>query len=1165
MVHHLLFSHTQIHAKEQTKDPLVNLSILATTDVHAHMLDYDYYADKQTTQFGLARTAQLIEEHRSKQPNTLLVDNGDLIQGNPLGEYVFKHEREQIISRAKIHPIIDVMNKLNYDAGTLGNHEFNYGLEFLDGTIKGAKFPIVNANIKTKEGKHKYRPFHIEERTFVDDKGQNQQLKIGYIGFTPPQILTWDNKHLEGKITVQDITESAQEMIPKMKAEGADLIIALAHSGIETKQQPKGAENAVFDLALKTSGIDAIISGHQHNLFPSPDYQGNAKIDIQKGTINGIPVVMPKNWGSHLGIINLQLVQNDGKWTVKDNDAKTEAIESVTSPHQTVTESIKSTHEKTLQFVRKPIGKTEVDINSFFSQVVDDPSIQIVADAQKWYARDVIKDTKYDYLPILSASAPFKAGGRNGPDYYTNIRAGDLAIKHIGDLYLYDNTLYIVKLTGSEVKDWLEMSAGQFNQIDPSNTEEQALLHQDFRSYNYDVIDGVTYEIDITEPTKYDRSGTLKNPQANRIKHLAYNGKPVKDEQEFLIVTNNYRAFGGGGFPHLSKEKVVYMAADENRQVLMNYIMAKGTINPKADNNWSIKPVRGPKIIFESSLLAKPFAEKLKSIDFVRESANQGYGVYKLTFDETKPPESEKNWTVTVMHTNDTHAHLEHTARRATKINEIRDETANNILLDAGDVFSGDLYFTKWNGLADLKMMNMVGYDAMTLGNHEFDKGPKGLADFLSGNGLAVDPDNRHLFEAPTFPIVSSNIDVSKDPVLNIWHKKPMVFKTTQNKQSGIYPYIVLDINGEKVAVFGLTTETTRYTSSPGPNITFKNAYQSAKKTVKKITKTENINKVIALTHLGYNRDLELAKKVKGIDLIIGGHTHTLVDQLKVVPNKEPTIVAQVKDYGQFLGRVDLVFDRSGIVQTKKSCFQAITIDEKIQEEPTVKKKLEKFKQELNQLKTKKVGFTAVPLDGKREHVRSKETNLGNLIADSMLNKAKQSGTADLAIINGGSIRNGIPQGVITFSDVLHVMPFSKTIYTADLTGAQIVKALEHGVSQIEEGGGAFPHVAGLTFTFTRNKSEGNRVLDVKLSNKIGESEPLDLKQTYRVATTHFIASGGDGYNVFKKAKNKVSLGITDYEVFIEQLAQSDVVAPTIENRIKEVVLPDQSVWQKSA
>ncbi|MCY8660395.1 metallophosphoesterase, partial [Bacillus spizizenii] len=354
---------------EESAAPQVQLSILATTDIHANMMDYDYYSDKETTDFGLARTAQLIQKHREQNPNTLLVDNGDLIQGNPLGEYAVKYEKDDIISGVKTHPIISVMNALKYDAGTLGNHEFNYGLDFLDGTIKGADFPIVNANVKTTSGDNRYTPYVIKEKTVTDENGNEQKVKVGYIGFVPPQIMTWDKKNLEGQVQVQDIVESANETIPKMKAEGADIIIALAHTGIEKQAQSSGAENVVFDLATKTKGIDAIISGHQHGLFPSAEYAGVSQFDVGKGTINGIPVVMPSSWGKYLGVIDLKLEKTDGLWKVADSKSSIESIAgSVTSRNEIVTNTIQQTHQNTLEYVRKPVGKTEADINSFFAQ-----------------------------------------------------------------------------------------------------------------------------------------------------------------------------------------------------------------------------------------------------------------------------------------------------------------------------------------------------------------------------------------------------------------------------------------------------------------------------------------------------------------------------------------------------------------------------------------------------------------------------------------------------------------------------------------------------------------------------------------------------------------------------------------------------------------------------
>ncbi|MGE6631720.1 multifunctional 2',3'-cyclic-nucleotide 2'-phosphodiesterase/3'-nucleotidase/5'-nucleotidase [Bacillus sp. NPDC077027] len=1157
----LILPAVPIQAADTQNEQSVHVSILATTDVHANMMNYDYYSDKVSNEFGLAKTAELIQKHRSENPNTLLVDNGDLIQGTPLGEYVYKNDKNNIINRSKVHPIMRTLNKLNYDAGTLGNHEFNYGLDFLDGTIAGADFPIVNANVKTLNGKHRFTPYSIQEKAFQDKSGQTQTVKVGYIGFVPPQIMTWDKKHLDGQVQVQDIVESANETIPKMKEEGADIIIALAHTGIEKTAQPKGSENMVFDLATKTNGIDAIVSGHQHGTFPDASYSGVDKFDVAKGTINGIPVVMSKNWGSYLGVIDLTIEKEDNVWVVTNGTGKIESVAQVTSQNSDVKTAIESTHQNTLDYVRKPVGKTEADINSFFAQVIDDPSIQIVTDAQKWYAQEKMKNTQYENLPILSAGAPFKAGGRNGVNYYTNIAKGDLAIKNIGDLYLYDNTVQIVKLKGSEVRDWLEMSAGQFNQIKANETSEQALLNEEYRSYNFDVIDGVTYQIDVTEPAKYSTSGTLVHSKANRVKNLSYNGKPVTDNQAFLVVTNNYRASGGGGFPHLTQDKIVLASADENRQVLMDYIIDQKTINPAADQNWSISPVKGATLTFESSVLAKPFAEKSSEVKFVRNADTDGLGVYQLSFDEdqtTEPPSNSDHWKLTVMHTNDTHAHLDDAARRATKVKEVRANNENNILLDAGDVFSGDLYFTKWQGLADMKLMNLMKYDAMTFGNHEFDQGPSTLRQFLTGDASTVDANNRHGFEKPDFPIVSSNVDVSKEKQLRDLVKKPTTFKAGKKKKSGIYPYILLDVNGEKVAVFGLTTEDTAITSSSGPNITFNDAYQKAKDTVKDIQSKEKINKIIALTHIGYQRDLELAKKVKGIDLIIGGHTHTLVDKLKVVDNKEPTIVAQVKDYGQFLGKVNLAFDKKGVVQTKESSFDLITIDDSVKEDPEAKAILDQYKADIHDLKTEKVGKTDVLLDGQREHVRTKETNLGNFIADGMLKKAQESAGADLAITNGGGIRSSIEKGDITLGDILTVMPFGNTLYVADLKGSQIKKALEQGLSGIEEGGGAFPHVSGIEYTFTLNRPAGKRLIDVKLKDKDGRLSNIDDDKTYRVATNAFVGTGGDGYSVFTEAAYGEDLGYVDYEIFKEQIEQAGgSISPAIDHRVKEVFLPD--------
>jgi 2',3'-cyclic-nucleotide 2'-phosphodiesterase/3'-nucleotidase len=251
--------------------------------------------------------------------------------------------------------------------------------------------------------------------------------------------------------------------------------------------------------------------------------------------------------------------------------------------------------------MREPVGNTASPINSYFALVTDDPSIQIVAEAQIAYAKPLMAQTRWKDLPILSAAAPFKSGGRAGPSFYTDIPAGPLALKNIADIYLYPNTVQIVKVTGAEVREWLERSAGIFNRVDPAKAEEQPLINPGFPAFNFDVIDGVSYRIDVTQPSRYDNDGKLVAPNARRILDLAFAGQPIDEQASFLIVTNNYRASGGGNFPG-TRTTIVLEAPDLNRDVIVRHIVGKKAIEPKADGNWSLAPLpAGVNVTFTTS------------------------------------------------------------------------------------------------------------------------------------------------------------------------------------------------------------------------------------------------------------------------------------------------------------------------------------------------------------------------------------------------------------------------------------------------------------------------------------------------------------------------------------------------------------------------------------
>jgi len=581
-----------------TQAATVDLRILETTDLHSNMMDFDYYKDTPTEKFGLVRTATLIHAARQEVKNSLLVDNGDIIQGSPLGDYM----AAKGLREGEIHPVYKALNTLDYSVGNLGNHEFNYGLPYLKKALAGARFPYVNANvIDVKSGKPLFTPYLIKSTTVVDREGKTQTLKIGYIGFVPPQIMVWDKANLQGKVRVDDITETARRYVPEMRAQGADVIIAIPHSGLSSEPYHTMAENSVYYLS-QVEGINAILFGHAHAVFPGKDFADIKGADIANGTLNGIPAVMPGMWGDHLGVVDLVLNNEGGRWQVSSGKAQarpiydTAAKKSLAAEDPALVKVLADDHRATREFVAKPIGKSADVMYSYLSLVQDDPTVQIVNNAQRAYVEHFIQgDPDLGRLPVLSAAAPFKAGGRkNDPASYVEVEKGALTFRNAADLYLYPNTLVVMKVSGAQVKEWLECSAGQFNQIDPHITKTQSLINWDFRTYNFDVIDGVNYQIDVTQPARYDAECQLIHPEASRIRQLSWQGKPVDPQATFLVATNNYRAYGGK-FAGTGDKYIAFASPDENRSVVAAYISAEtkahGEVQPKADNNWRLAPI----------------------------------------------------------------------------------------------------------------------------------------------------------------------------------------------------------------------------------------------------------------------------------------------------------------------------------------------------------------------------------------------------------------------------------------------------------------------------------------------------------------------------------------------------------------------------------------------
>ncbi|WP_279083909.1 bifunctional 2',3'-cyclic-nucleotide 2'-phosphodiesterase/3'-nucleotidase [Gilliamella apis] len=622
----------------------VDLRIIETTDLHGNMMNYDYFKDQYIDTFGLAKTANLIHQAREEVKNSVLVDNGDLIQGSPMADYALNKG----LNKGDIHPVYKALNTLDYVVGNIGNHEFNFGLDFLQKSLAGANFPYVNANVyDAKTNKPFFRQYIILDKPVVDRDGKQHIIKIGYIGFVPPQIMQWDKLNLEGKVIVKDITQTAKELVPEMKKQGADIIVAIPHSGVSAEPYKALAENSVYYLS-QVEGINAIMFGHSHGVFPSDDFKSLPNTDINTGNINNIPAVMPGQWGSHLGVVDLVIEGDKSNWKVVSGKSQARPIfdsknkKALVDANKNITKVLKDDHEGTREFVGKPIGKVSTDINSYLALVEDTSALQIISDAQIDYVKQFVQgDPDLDGLPILSAIAPFKAGGRkNDPTAYVDVKKGDLTFRNAADIYLYPNILSAVKITGKEVKEWLECSAGVYNQIDINSPKPQYLINWDkFRTYNFDTIDGVNYQIDITKPARYDGNCQLINPDSERIVNLTYQQKPIDTNQAFLIATNNYRAYTGA-FPGTGGKNVKFNSPDDLRVILSAYITnhtkKHGQVNVTVNNNWRIAPITSQTnldIRFESSPTeeAKTYIEthSLYPTKFV-EKDNLGFGVYQL-------------------------------------------------------------------------------------------------------------------------------------------------------------------------------------------------------------------------------------------------------------------------------------------------------------------------------------------------------------------------------------------------------------------------------------------------------------------------------------------------------------------------------------------------------
>lgn len=604
----------------------VHLRLLATSDLHVHIMPFDYYSDRRNGTFGLARAADLIAALRRGATNTVLFDNGDFLQGSPLGDRVAAGG----LAEADVHPVVAGMNALRYDAGNIGNHEFSHGLPLFLKAARDLTFPLVSANTLTTEGKPLTRPWVVLDRMVRDIGGHQRRLRLGVIGFLPAMTEVWDREHLSGRVRTTEVAPAADRHLPELLAGGADLVIALFHGGIGGRESPGPRDADAASLAARPE-IDALVAGHTHLVFPGPSHAGMPGVDALAGALHGKPAVMPGAHGSHVGVIDLLLSpEADGRWRVLSARSAAFPVATIgvavrpSSVGRRVRTAARAAHSATRASLREPLGQTDRQIDTHFAHAGNGLAAHMIAEAKRAHVHALLAGTNLRHLPVLATASAFKAGGRGGPANFVSIPAGPIMMRHVASLYPFPNTICALRMTAARLADWLERAASIFHQIRPG-IPDQTLVDPGVPGYRFFCVHGIDYVIDPSVPARSGANGYAVDASFRRVRDLRLDGAPLHPESEVVVATSSYRA---GLF--LSEEGETAGAAlplagsASCRDILARWIREAGVPSHPGAPGWRLRLPPGTSVLLETSPAARPEAAAIAGLNAEAAGLNAG-------------------------------------------------------------------------------------------------------------------------------------------------------------------------------------------------------------------------------------------------------------------------------------------------------------------------------------------------------------------------------------------------------------------------------------------------------------------------------------------------------------------------------------------------------------
>ena len=1017
----------------------VELVIAATTDVHGWARGWDYQTDRADTTRGLTRAATVVDSLRAADPGrVILVDAGDLLQGNPLAYVAARVQPEAP------NPIVAAMNAMQYDAMAIGNHEFNYGVPYLQRAIAQASFPFLAANAYTPQGARAFPAYRIVERAGV---------RVGIVGATTPGSMVWDRENLAGRVVMRDIVPAVRTAVAEARAAGAQVIVVSIHSGLtgrssyDTAATGLPSENVSARVAREVQGIDLLVYGHSHS-------------QMADTTIGTTLLMQPKNWVASVAVARLTVDRAGSGATVTSKRSTLIPVRG-RAEHPLVLAATESAHARTREYVTTPIGTTPVAWRGDSARVADVPLTDFILEVQR-------RATGAD----LASTAAFSLGAA--------LDSGPISIAELARLYPYDNTLRAVRITGRQLREYLEHSARYYRTLTPGDPSA-SVIDQSVPGYNFDIIAGADYTIDISRPL------------GSRVTSLTVRGRPVAEGDSFTLALNNYRQTGGGNYSMLAGAPVVYDRQEEIRQLLIDEVQRRGTIRPEDYfiRNWRLEPPEA---------VSRAYAEMNGVTD---NPANAGATIGTPTPPTDDSPAARTQRRLRIISTNDFHGALEPRAdARGTRtggasaltaaIRQAQAECApgcETLIVDGGDMFQGTPISNLSYGRRVVELYNLIGYGAAALGNHEFDWGVDTL---------------RARMRETRFRIMGANV------------------RYTDGRDVEWIPNDTIITRGEfRIGVIGISTTSTPFTTRasnvaglrfdpPAPVV---DAHARA-------LRARGANVVIVVGHVGGFCEVDIAVDCSGeifsfardltepVDGIFSGHSHSALDtEVRGMP------IVQARSSARAIAVTDIVpgtTPRAGARAEVRPVFS-----DSLPRVARVDSMVAAWHAAIaSRINAPVARFAAGMSRNGRQHA------LGNYIADAQ----RWAARTDVAVMNNGGIRSDLLPGQATYGTLYEIQPFANVLYRVSLRGSQLRAYLERLVGRPINA-----HVSGVTVRYDPSRPAGSRITSIVMS----DGQPLRDEATYTVSLNDFMVTGGDGLAVLAGADVPTPANIVDLDALI--------------------------------